>query len=522
MDDRETVLGIEFGSTRIKAVLIDRRGAVLAQGSFGWENELVDGMWSYGLDRVEDGLRACYADLKKEVRSRYGVTLRRPSAIGISAMMHGYLAFDRDMRLLVPFRTWRNTVTGEAAKALTERFSFPIPQRWSVAHLYQAMLRREPHVPAIAHLHTLASYVHWRLTGRDVIGVDDASGMFPIDPATGTYDAGMRERFDALAAGLPWRVGDVLPTVLPAGASAGTLTKEGALLLDPSGDLEPGCPLCPPEGDAATGMVATHSIAPRTGNVSAGTSAFAMVVLEHPLEKVWQDKIDLVMTPDGRPCAMSHANNCTGAYDRWIGLFVEAARALGSPVSKDEAYGKLLPLALRGAADCGGIIPFGYLSGEAMTEVPSGRPLVVCRTEHAFALPEFLRAQLCSSLCALRAGMDILFEKEHVRLDVLMGHGGFFKTPDVGQRLMAAAMKVPVGVMRTAGEGGAWGIALLASYLVHGGGRSLAAFLDEDVFASVAVSTVAPEAADMAGFDRFYAAYLRALPLEREAASFVD
>lgn len=516
------VLGIEFGSTRIKAVLIDDSCRPIAQGSHEWENQLVDGIWSYSLQAVRSGLADCYRSLQRDVERRYGVRIHALKAMGISAMMHGYLAFDAQDRLLVPFRTWRNTITRDAAHQLTELFGYPIPQRWSVAHLYQSMLEGQEHVGHIAHLHTLASYVHFLLTGCDVVGIDDASGMFPIDPEQGDYDRRMVGQFDKLVeqAGYGWRIGQLLPKVLRAGEDAGALRKEGALLLDPSGELAPGCPLCPPEGDAATGMVATNSCAPRTGNVSAGTSAFAMVVLEKPLSKVYEDKIDLVMTPEGKPCAMSHANNCTGEYDQWIRLFGEVVEAMGHGVEKGELYARLLPLALKGNPDCGGIVPFNYISGESMTDVEEGRPLLVRPSQGGFTLANFLRAELSTALCALRSGMDILFSQESVALDRLTGHGGFFKTSGVGQRLMAAAMKSPVSVMETAGEGGAWGIALLAAYLDSPLG--LQEFLDKQVFSTGKVTTVVPTREEILGFERFYERYRRALPLERQAARFVD
>ena len=516
------MLGIELGSTRIKAVLIDDACRPIAQGEHEWENQLVDGIWSYSLEAVRSGLACCYARLKQEVKRRYGVDLHHLKAMGVSAMMHGYLAFDANGSLLVPFRTWRNTITRQAAHQLTELFSYPIPQRWTIAHLYQSMQEGQAHVGHVSHLHTLASYVHLLLTGSNVIGLDDASGMFPIDEATLDYDERMVETFDKLVqeAGYSWRIRNLLPKVLKAGTRAGTLTKEGALLLDPSGDLLPGCPLCPPEGDAATGMVATNSCAPRTGNVSAGTSAFAMVVLEKPLTHVYEDKIDLVMTPDGKLCAMSHANNCTGVYDQWIRLFGEVMEAMGHKVKKRELYAGLLPLALQGDANGGGIVSFNYISGEAMTGVEEGRPLLVRSPQSAFTLASFMRAELSSALCALRYGMDILFSQEAVVLDRLTGHGGFFKTPEVGQRLMAAAMQSPVSVMETAGEGGSWGIALLAAYLDSP--LSLEEFLARKVFSASKVTTITPTKEEIASFEDFYGRYRKALPLEQEAARYVD
>lgn len=524
IDRGQAILGIEFGSTRIKAVLIDSENKPIASGAWDWENKLVDGVWSYSLEAVREGLQGCYADLQKDVERQYGTRIHTLKALGISAMMHGYLAFDKEGKLLVPFRTWRNTITGKAARALTDLFSYPIPQRWTIAHLYESMLEGQSHVKDIAMLFTLASYVHYRLTGRRVIGIDDASGMFPIDPAAKDYNAAYLDSFQALAAkaGYGWDIRSLLPKVLVAGEDAGRLTGEGAELLDPSGKLQPGIPLCPPEGDAATGMAATDSVLPRTGNVSAGTSVFAMVVLEKNLSKAYFDKIDIVATPDGRPAAMSHANNCTGDYDAWLRLFGEVSAALGHPVQKGELYDKLLPLALKGEKDGGGLLPYNYISGEAMTDVPEGRPLFI-RSEHArFTLANFMRAQLYTALGALRRGMDILFDEEHVTLEKLNGHGGFFKTPHVGQRIMASALHTPVSVLTTAGEGGAWGIALLASFLVGGKGRTLPSFLEEEVFKDAEADTYAPTQEEVDGFNAFYRGYLKAIPLERRAAELCD
>ncbi len=514
-------MGIEFGSTRIKAVLIDDAYTPIAWGSHEWENQFVDGVWSYSLDAIWSGAASCYRSLADDVHRRYGVGITSLKALGISAMMHGYLAFDKGGELLVPFRTWRNTITSEAAKKLTTLFGYPIPQRWSIAHLYQSILEKQEHVNRIARLHTLASYVHCKLTGKYVDGIDDASGMFPIDGKSGTYNDAMVASFDTLVKeeGYEWHLLDILPAVRKAGEEAGSLTREGALLLDPSGSLAEGCPLCPPEGDAATGMVATNSCASQTGNVSAGTSAFAMVVLEKPLSRCYEDKIDLVMTPDGKMCAMSHANNCSGEYDQWVNLFGEVVQAMGHEVDKGDLYAKLFPLALEGNPDCGGIVPFGYISGESMTEVKEGRPLLVRRPQGGFNLRNFIRAELSTALCALRYGMDILFAQEHVTLKRLTGHGGYFKVPGVGQRLMACAMKCPVSVMESAGEGGAWGIALLAAYM--GEKENLESFLEKKVFAASKVTTIAPDAEEMEGFDCFYQRYLGALPLERQAASLV-
>lgn len=512
------VVGIEMGSTRIKAVLIGPDHRPLAAGGFAWENQLVDGFWTYPLEEVRAGLQGCFADLQKEVRERYGVGLSRLGGLGLSGMMHGYMVFDRAGQQLVPFRTWRNNTTGQSAAELTGLFQYPIPQRWSIAHLYQAILNGEEHVARVAHLTTLAGYVHEKLTGRSVMGVGEASGMFPIDPASQTFHAGMLAAFDRQVAerALGWKLQEILPEVLVAGENAGALTPEGALLLDPSGVLEPGCPLCPPEGDAGTGMVATNSVAVRTGNVSAGTSVFAMLVLEKELARV-HESIDLVTTPDGRLVGMVHSNNCTSDSDAWVRLFGEAAGALGVAVEPSELYGRLLPLALQGDPDCGGLLAYGYVSGEHMTGFAEGRPLFVRSAEAKFTLPNFLRAHLFSALCALRTGLNILVEEEGVRVDELRGHGGFFKTPGVGQRIMAAATKTPVSLLETAGEGGAWGIALLAAFLGRPDrARTLPEFL-ETIFAGSVGRALPPDPTDVDGFETFFARYHNGLAIERAA-----
>ncbi len=520
----KAMLGIEFGSTRIKAVLIDSENEPIASGAFDWENSLIDGIWTYSLDEIHNGISTAFVDMKKDVQSKYGVKLTKLSAMGVSAMMHGYLAFDKNNKLLVPFRTWRNTITGEASEKLSALFNYPIPERWSIAHLYQAILKKENHVKDVAFFTTLAGYAHWMLTGEKVLGVGDASGMFPVDANTGDYDADMIAKFDALVApcGFAWKLGSILPKCLPAGASAGTLTAEGAKWLDPEGSLEAGTPLAPPEGDAGTGMVATNSVAPRTGNVSAGTSVFAMVVLEKALSKAYNGLIDIVATPDGKPTAMAHANNCTGEYDKWIKMFGAAAELLGAKFSKGEMYDKLLACAMRGDKDCGGLVPYNYISGESMTGFASGRPLFV-RTQNAkFTLENFMRAQLFTALGALRTGMDILFDSEHVQIDRLTGHGGFFKAQDVGLPVMAAAMHTPVSALSTAGEGGPWGMALLASFLVNGNGAKLSDWLQKNVFANAKVSTVQPEKADVDGFNAFFANYKKGLAVERAAVENLD
>jgi sugar (pentulose or hexulose) kinase len=519
IESGKTVLGVELGSTRIKAVLIGEDHLPIASGSYEWENRYEDGIWTYRLDDVWAGLQASYRQLSDEVLTRYNTPLRSIGAIGFSAMMHGYLAFDQSGGLLVPFRTWRNTITGQAAEKLTELFQFNIPQRWSIAHLYQAILNKEPHVAAIGHLTTLAGYVHWKLTGQKALGVGEASGMFPIDSATNEYDAAMVERFNGLpeVAQLPWRLQEILPRVLVAGEAAGALTAEGARLLDPTGQLQAGIPLCPPEGDAGTGMVATNSVAERTGNVSAGTSVFAMIVLEQALSKLYPE-IDMVTTPTGKPVAMVHSNNCTSDLNAWVDLFQEFTSLLGVEVSESRLYELLYQQGLAGDSDGGGLLAYNYVSGEHITHLEEGRPLFVRTPASRFTLANFMRTHLFSSLGALKLGLDILFEREQVRIDQILGHGGFFKTREVGQKIMAAATRVPVSVMETAGEGGAWGIALLAAYMLNKQGQEpLEAYLSERVFAGQQVATVAPDERDVAGFTAFMERYTKGLGIERLA-----
>lgn len=523
IEQGRTLLGIELGSTRIKAVLIDEKHELLATGGFAWENRLENGVWTYSMDDVVGGLQACYAALAKDVFERYGTKLTTVGAMGVSAMMHGYLVFDQQDQLLVPFRTWRNTMTAEAAKELTELFDFNIPQRWSVAHLRQAMLRREPHVPEIRFMTTLAGYVHFLLTGQRVLGVGDASGMFPIDSATGDYDAALLKRFDEYCAGenLPWKLRDILPRALRAGEPAGTLTEAGARLLDPSGTLRAGIPLCPPEGDAGTGMTATNSVAPRTGNVSAGTSVFAMLVLENPLQRV-HPEIDLVTTPSGRAVAMAHCNNCTSDLNAWVGLFGEFARRISAQLDTDALYGDLFRAALQADPDCGGLMSYNYYSGEHITGFEEGRPLFVRSPEAKMTLANFMRAQLYSSLSVLKLGLNILLKDEHVKIDRMYGHGGLFRTKGVGQRILAAAIDAPVSVMDSASEGGAWGIALLAAFMrLRAEGQTLEEYLNERVFAGLLGEEMKPEPADVADFDAYLRRYVSALPVERAAVESV-
>ena len=521
IQEGRATLGIEFGSTRIKAVLIDPGCNPIAQGSYKWSDSLVDGLWSYGIDEITKGMQECYADLKAEVLKRYGVPVRKLAAIGVSAMMHGYMAFEEDGSLLAPFRTWRNTNTGAAAKELSSLFVFNVPLRWSISHLYQAILDKEEHVPQIKYLTTLAGYIHWKLTGRKVLGVGDASGMIPVDPATCDYNAAMVEKFEALVApcGFPWKLSGILPQVLPAGADAGTLTAEGARLLDPSGELAAGIPLCPPEGDAGTGMVATNSVRERTGNVSAGTSSFSMIVLEKDLSQPY-DKIDIVTTPDGHPVAMVHCNNCTGELNAWVGLFREFAALMGYP-ERDDLFERLFTHSLEGDKDCGGLLCYNFLAGEPVVGFTEGRPLFVRSAGNGFTLANFFRMLVYTSVGALKMGNDILFVKEGVKVDRITAHGGLFITKGVAQRYLAAALDSPISVMETAGEGGAWGIALLAAFRVmNPDGLLLPDWLDKCVFAGNTGLEVAPTPEEVAGFNAFMARYEAGLPIEEAAVRF--
>lgn len=513
----DTSLGIELGSTRIKAVLIGPDQQPLATGGFDWKSKLENGVWTYDVDAVWAGLQAAYADLAANVESAYGVPLEKVGAMGFSAMMHGYMAFDAAANLLVPFRTWQNTITGEAAHELTQLFQHNIPQRWSIAHLHQAILGGEEHVASIDYLTTLAGYVHWRLTGERALGVGDASGMFPIDISTGSYDEKMLAQFDELVAdrGFPWKLAGILPKVLPAGQAAGALTDEGAKLLDPSGRLSAGIPFAPAEGDAGTGMVATNSVARRTANVSAGTSIFAMVVLENALKSL-HEEIDLVTTPAGDLVAMAHCNNGAVDLQAWVGLFGEVAKALGASVDTNTLFETLYRAALEGDADGGGMLAYNYLAGEHVVGLEAGRPMFVRSPRSNFTLANFMRTHLFASLGALRVGMDILLKDEGVGLDSMFAHGGLFKTKGVAQRFLAAAMNTPVSVGEVAGEGGAWGMALLASFLRSGEG-SLADWLASSVFQDAEIDTIEPVQADVEGFDQFMERYRAGLAIERAA-----
>ncbi|RPI35140.1 MAG: ATPase [Chloroflexota bacterium] len=524
IESGKTVLGIEFGSTRIKAVLIGEDHTPVASGSHDWENRYEGGVWTYSLEDIWTGLQDSYQKLSNEVFEKYKSRLQTLGAIGFSGMMHGYLAFDKDENLLVPFRTWRNTMTEQASKELNGLFQFNIPQRWSIAHLYQAILNKEPHVKDISYLTTLAGYVHWKLTGQKVLGIGEASGMFPIDSKINDYDAQMLELFNERIEkeNFPWKLQNILPEILPAGDKAGVLTSEGARLLDPTGQLQAGIPLCPPEGDAGTGMVATNSVAERTGNVSAGTSVFAMIVLEKALSKVYPE-IDMVTTPTGKPVAMVHCNNCTPDLNAWIGLFREFTHALGVEVDQSRLFEMLYQKALEGDADCGGLLAYNYLSGEHITHFEKGCPLFVRTPESGFTLSNFMRVHLFSALGTLKIGLDILFEQEHVKIDQVLGHGGFFKTKDVGQKIMAAAMNVPVSVMETAGEGGAWGIALLASFMLHRAeNERLEDYLSKKVFAGEIGTTIVPDQRDIDGFLAFMERYKKGLIIERSAVDVLS
>ena len=517
------VLGIELGSTRIKAVLIGEDNSPIASGSHDWENRYENGVWTYSLEDIWAGLQDSYAKMTADVMNKYGVAVSRLGAIGFSAMMHGYMAFDKGGELLVPFRTWRNTITGPASEALTELFSYHIPQRWSIAHLYQAILNGEEHVPQIDFMTTLAGYIHWQLTGQKVLGVGEASGMFPIDIHTKDFDEGMIAKFDEAVSGkgFPWKLRDIMPKVMLAGEKAGVLTAEGAKLLDPTGTLQSGAPLCPPEGDAGTGMTATNSVAPRTGNVSAGTSVFAMIVLEKELSAVY-DAIDLVTTPMGDLVAMVHCNNCTSDINAWVNIFKEFSQLLGVDISMPKLYDELYFKAMEGDPDCGGLMSYCYFSGEHITGFEEGRPLFVRTPESRFNLANFMRTHLYTSMGALKIGLDILLGKEGVKVDSILGHGGFFKTVGVGQKVVAAAMNAPVSVMETAGEGGAWGMALLAAYMLgRDPGQGLDAYLERKVFAGNKGTSISPDPADVEGFNRFIERYSAELPVERAAVDSV-
>ncbi|WFB36242.1 FGGY-family carbohydrate kinase [Kiritimatiellota bacterium B12222] len=514
----QTILGIEMGSTRIKAVLTGVDSRPIATGNFGWENSQENGVWTYSLDEMWQGIQSCFAELQNQVEALTGLRIQKLKSLGVSGMMHGYLVFDAEDHLLTPFRTWRNTFTAEASKELTDCFQYPIPQRWSIAHLYQAMLKQEPHVPYIAHITTLAGYVHWKLTGQQVLGIGEASGMFPIDLQTQQYNREHMNLFDrkVLDAGLSWTLNEILPQVRQAGDLAGELTEQGAALLDPTGTLAAGNPLCPPEGDAGTGMVATNSVDLCMGNVSAGTSVFAMLVLEKELSRA-HPEIDLVTTPDGKLVGMAHSNNCSSDIDAWIKLFAEATQALGMDLSPTDLYNKLLPTALQGDADCGGLLSYGYLSGEHITGFEEGRPLMTRSPDSTFSLANFMRMHLFTALCAMRTGLDVLLKEEGAKIKAIRGHGGFFKTPEVGQRIMAAATGAPVSLLESSGEGGAWGMALLAGFAVRENRtETLPDFLHK-VFEGRMSEPLAPNPEDVAGFESYFKRYHQGLDIEQAA-----
>ena len=521
MDFSKTILGIELGSTRIKGVLIDENHQVIASGSHGWENKLENGVWTYELADAVAGVQACFAQLKADAEAKFGKPLTTVGALGVSGMMHGYLVFDKAGKQLAPFRTWRNTITAPASAELTELFKFNIPQRWSIAHLYQAILNQEDHVKDIGNLTTLSGYIHYLLTGKYAMGIDEASGMFPYDDEIVDFDRDRVAQFDALIApyGFPWKLREILPQVLRAGECAGCLTEEGAKLLDPTGTLQAGIPMCPPEGDAGTGMVATGAVHPRTGSISAGTSAFSLQVLERPL-KGYYPQIDVCCTPGGKTVAMAHCNNCTSDIDAWVGLFADTAKVLGCEVDKNELYGRLFRAALEGDPDCGGIVSINYLAGEHLTETEVGRPMVVRLPGEKMTAANFMRAQLNAAVATLRLGMQLLQEKESVESDMLLGHGGFFKTPGVGQQILANALNVPISTMETAGEGGPWGMALLAAYMVRKeNGETMEDYLKNKVFADAKSVTVQPDADGVAGFEVYLQRYKAALAAEKAAAA---
>ena len=525
IENGNAVLGIEFGSTRIKAVLINDKFEPIANGSYTWENTLDNGIWTYPLSQIHEGLQTCYADLKADVNKRYGIKLTSFKAGGISAMMHGYLAFDKDGNLLVPFRTWRNTITGQASKELSDLFGFPVPERWSISHLYQAILNKEEHISKLANVYTLAAYIHFMLTGKKVIGAGDASGMFPlkINGSKAEYNQDFIKKFEQIdkIKAIPHSgslIDQLFPKVLMAGEDAGSLTKEGALFLDPTGELKDGIPFCPPEGDAGTGMAATNSIEEKTGNISAGTSVFSMVVLQKDLSKAYPGIIDIVTTPDGKPVAMVHANNCTGEHNYWINLFKEVGDLMGAKAAIGQYFDTLIMKSLEADKDCGGLLAYNYLSGETITGFNSGRPLFA-RAENAnFTIANFMRTQMFSSLGALRAGMNILYDEEKVPVDSMTGAGGYFKT-EAGLKYMAAAMKTSVSAMETAGEGGPWGMALLAAYSLDNSKKSLADFLNTKVFGNCKKTTAAPEKDLIESFNIFFERYMKGLEIERAAVN---
>ena len=521
MELQNAILGIELGSTRIKGVLIDEDHQPIASGSYAWENDLVDGVWTYPLEKAITGIRACYSSLREDVEKKFGQKLTRVAAIGISGMMHGYLVLDKDGKQIAPFRTWRNTITAAASAELTELFKFNIPQRWSIAHLYQAILNGESHVKDVAQLTTLAGYIHNLLTGEKVLCLNEVSGMFPYDDEVGDFDPVRVAQFDELVKpyGFPWKLREILPAAKRAGEFAGRLTKEGAALLDESGMLEPGIPFCPPEGDAGTGMIATGAVLPRSGSISAGTSGFSQQVLERPLKNYYPE-IDVVATSSGKTVAMAHCNTCTSEIDAWINLIADAAKAMGWPVDKNELYPAMYRKALEGDPDCSGIVAFNYFAGEPLTATETGRPMLVRLPESNMTVANLMRAQLNGAIATLKLGMDMLAREEQVETDTMLGHGGFFKTPGVGQQIMADALNVPITTLETAGEGGPWGMALLAAYMHRKDeGESMEDYLMNRVFSKAKRTCIYPDPAGVAGFARYIERYQACLPAENAAAA---
>ena len=521
MDLQKYFLGIELGSTRIKAVMIDNNHSPVASGSYTWENDLTDGVWTYPLEKAVAGVRACYSELRRDFEKKFGQSLTTIGGMGISGMMHGYLVLDKEGNQLAPFRTWRNTITGPAAAELTELFRFNIPQRWSIAHLYQAILNKEPHVKNIARLTTLSGYIHSLLTGENVMGVGEVSGMFPYDDEAGDFDADRIAQFDDLVQpyGFPWKTRNILPQVRRAGEPSGVLTAAGAALLDESGTLQPGIPVCPPEGDAGTGMVATGAVVPRTGSISAGTSAFSLQVLERPLKNYYPE-IDVVATPAGKTVAMAHTNTCTSEIDAWVNLFADVIRATGQEADLGQLYPLLYRKALEGAPDCGGIIAFNYFAGEPLTGTETGRPMLLRLPDSKMTVGNFMRSQLYGAIATLKIGMDMLKREEQVESDRLLGHGGFFKTPGVGQQILADALNVPISTMETAGEGGPWGMAILAAYMGQKTpGETLEEYLQNRVFANAVSTCAQPDAAGVAGFQSYLNRYIACLPAQKQAAA---
>lgn len=520
IEKNSTYLGIELGSTRIKAVLIAPNHETIASSDYSWENVYENGYWTYHMEDVWTGLQTAFADLCKNVKNEYGVTLKSVASIGFSAMMHGYIPLNKDGQLLAPFRTWRNTTTSESASKLTKLFNFNIPLRWSIAHLYQAMLNGEEHVKDIDYITTLSGYIHYCLTGEKVLGIGDASGMFPIDSDKCDYNSKMLAEFDNISGDMPWKIKDILPKVLCAGENAGFLTEKGAKLLDPTGNLQAGIPFAAPEGDAGTGMVATNAVAVKTGNVSAGTSIFAMIVLEHELSKVYEE-IDMVTTPTGKPVAMVHCNNCTNEINAWANVFKEFLVSIGQNPDMNQIFTSMFTESLNADTDAGGLLLYNYLSGEPITNLTDGRPLLVRKPESKLNFANFMKSQLYSALATLKLGMDIL-TNENVTIEKLLGHGGYFKTPVVGQKLMAAATNTPVSVMESASEGGPWGMALLSAYLVQKSqGQSLEDYLNNSVFADKPVTTIEPDENDISGFEEFMKNYVAGLEIEKTAVNYL-